>query len=84
MRKNTPKYVLIGSALALAGALIVPASWAQADNAAKKSENSQVIRDYDTNGDGRLDRDEAAELQKDKQGGKGGKKHPGKKKKGKK
>jgi len=80
MNKNTPKYILITTALATACAFIVPAVLAQDDASTQKGANADIIAQYDENHNGRLDPDEAAKLKEDqaKNGGKHGKK--GKKK----
>lgn len=84
MKRNTPRLILISTALATACAFIVPAVFAQNDASTKKGANADIIAQYDENGNGRLDPDEAAKLREDqaknggkhgKKGGKGKKKH---------
>jgi hypothetical protein len=78
MKKNTPKVILLGTALAVAGALMVPVL-AQDSNSANK-ERIPIFTEY-SDADGKVDTDA---LRKAKKGGKGGKKKPGKKAKKKK
>ena len=74
MKKNTPKYMIIASALAVACALIVPAI-AQDSNSSNK-QKSPIFPEV-SGADGKMSPEDAAKLKDGKK--KGGKKHPGKK-----